>query len=112
MLYRTYMTAKILEAMLEDRLHDSETTVFSTPYYNCRETGFFFSRGGYRPYNAFVYVCEARNSDQIMVTTSANMGWDYVTDEEYEAARYFEHDQREEALEHILSELLVLDPRI
>jgi hypothetical protein len=109
-LYRTYLPAKTVETVLETRLQETETEVYSAPYWNMREKGFSFYRAGYEPFPTYVYVCEGRSTDQIMVTVSANMGWDRVTEDEYLSAQYFAPTAYEEVAEYILRELRVLDP--
>lgn len=109
MLFRTYMAAQMVENILEARLQETETTVLSAPYWNMREKGFFFYRLGYEPYPTYVYVCEGRSTDQIMVTVSDSMGWDRVTDTEYAAARYFAPDNYDSAATYVLEQLSIFE---
>ena len=93
MLHRTYLPAKTIETMLEEHLTDCEETVYSRPYANGREVGFVFYRAG----REHVFVAQDRHSNEILVTT-------------YAAARRFDRTARDETLDHILTQLNVLDP--
>ena len=107
----------ILDTDLEfENENGNKLTAYLEPFNNCREVGFYltvsdddFDNNNRVKDNLYIYVCEARSSDEIMVVVQTDYPEDkgmftekaYKCEGEFDYRKYFHYDEEHKVAKHI-----------
>ena len=94
---RSYHLAASVISLFEflaEGFEDDNLEVCIHPHINGRERGFNIRILGRKSFTdaQSIFVYEHRNSDQIAITTSYGIEWQYITEDDYKHTEFFEQD--------------------